>query len=432
MLGHDREEEERWRKGQVGAGAREKAKKVGEGCILCLRRVWGRFTPLRLLAGQGGVTSVSVRILDRYILREWAKVFTLCLASFSGLLLISEAYNWIPEFINWGSSTGSVLAYLGCSVVIRVSMIVPISLLVSTVFVLSAMNRNQELAAARAAGIGMGRITAPLWWMAGVLAGLLILLNAIWVPDALEVQSRILEREQFAALHAKGSAVVPTAQADYVSFQNAKAHRFWLMTRLGLNAGQAFEISVDTFDKQGRRLRSVKADFADFKKVNGRYQWTFREGRDLKFNPVDGTLISQPRFKELVLAEYDEDPEVMLLARQDPEVLSFREVARYVDQAGAAAAGRNAAYAMRYHTILAAPAICFVVVAVAIPFSVIGGRVSPMVGVAKTFGLFLAFYFASSVCNALGVSGTLPPVMAAWLPTAVTALWAIPKLKSVN
>jgi len=373
-----------------------------------------------------------VRILDRYILQEWAKVFALCLASFTGLLLISEAYNWIPEFISWGSSTGSILAYLGCSVVIRVSMIVPISLLVSTVFVLSAMNRNQELAAARAAGIGMGRITAPLWWMAGAMAGILILLNAIWVPDALETQSRILEREQFAALHTKGSAVVATAQADYVSFQNAKAHRFWLMTRLGLNAGQAFEISVDTFDKQGKRLRSIKADFADFKKVNGRYQWTFREGRDLKFNPVDGTLISQPRFKELVVSEYDEDPEVMLLARQDPEVLSFREVARYVDQAGAGAAGKNAAYAMRYHTILAAPAICFVVVAVAIPFSVIGGRISPMVGVAKTFGLFLAFYFASAVCSALGVSGTLPPVIAAWLPTVVTALWAIPKLKSVN
>ena len=432
MLGHDRDEVERWRKGQGGAGAREKAKKVGVGLILCYRRVWGRATPLRLLAGRGGVTSMVVRILDRYILQEWAKVFALCLASFTGLLLISEAYNWIPEFISWGSSTGSILAYLGCSVVIRVSMIVPISLLVSTVFVLSAMNRNQELAAARAAGIGMGRITAPLWWMAGVMAGILILLNAIWVPDALEAQSRILEREQFAALHTKGSAVVATAQADYVSFQNAKAHRFWLMTRLGLNAGQAFEISVDTFDKQGKRLRSIKADFADFQKVNGRYQWTFREGRDLKFNPVDGTLISQPRFKELVISEYDEDPEVMLLARQDPEVLSFREVARYVDQAGAGAPGKNAAYAMRYHTILAAPAICFVVVAVAIPFSVIGGRISPMVGVAKTFGLFLAFFFASSVCSALGVAGTLPPVVAAWLPTVVTALWAIPKLKSVN
>lgn len=388
--------------------------------------------PLGLLAGRGGVTSVAVRILDRYILKEWAKVFTLCWASFTGILLVSEAYNWIPDFISWGSSMGSILAYLGCSVVIRVSFIVPISLLVSTVFVLSAMNRNQELAAARAAGIGMGRITAPLWWMAGLLAGLLVLLNAVWVPDALEVQARILEREQFAALHAKGSAVVPTAQADYVSFQNTNARRFWLMTRLGLNAGQAFEISVDTFDKQGRRLRSIKADFADFQKVNNRYQWTFRDGRDLKFNPVDGTLTAQPRFKELVVPEYDEDPEVMLLARRDPEVLSFREVARYVNQAGSGSAGKNAAYAMRYHTILAAPAICFVVIAVAIPFSVIGGRISPMVGVAKTFGLFLAFYFASSICHALGVSGALPPVVAAWLPTAVTALWAIPKLRAIN
>jgi lipopolysaccharide export system permease protein len=87
---------------------------------------------------------------------------------------------------------------------------------------------------------------------------------------------------------------------------------------------------------------------------------------------------------------------------------------------------------MRYHAIMSAPFICLIVVGVAIPFSVLPGRISPMVGVAKTFGLFLGFYFLTSFCAAFGESGALPPMFAAWLPAALAALWVIPKLRSVN
>jgi lipopolysaccharide export system permease protein len=311
-------------------------------------------------------------------------------------------------------------------------MIVPISLMVSSVFVLTTMNRNQELAALRAAGVGIARITAPLWWVGTIFTALLILLNAVWLPDAIEAQNTLLEREQFNALRSKGVSALPAGQADMVSFENTKKHRFWLITRLGLGTGQAFEVAVDSFDAKGRRIRSIKADFAEIKKINNQWVWIFKEGRDLKFNPETGSLLAQPRFSELNIPDYDEDPEVMLFAKRDPDTLSFREVSRFVDQTGSNAGGRNAAYAMRYHSFLAAPAICLVVIAVAIPFSVVGGRVSPMVGVAKAFGLFLLFYFISALCNAFGNSGAIPPVVAAWLPVMLTVLWITPKLRSVN
>lgn len=385
-----------------------------------------------LLDGATLVTSVAVRLLDRYILSEWAKVFSLCFASFCGILVISEAYNWIPEFIHLKTSVLNVLIYFLYSIVVRISTIVPISLMVSTVFVLTTMNRNQELAALRAAGVGISRITAPLWWVGGFFTALLILLNAVWVPDAIEAQNSLLEREQFNALRSKGVSVLPKGESDIVSFENTKKNRFWLITRLGLNTGQAFEVSIDSFDEKGRKIRGIKADFAEFKKINNQWVWIFKEGRDSKFNPETGSLIAQPRFTELNLPDYDEDPEVMLFAKRDPDTLSFREVNRFVDQTGRNAGGRNAAYAMRYHSILAAPAICLVVIAVAIPFSVVGGRVSPMVGVAKVFGLFLLFYFISAISNAFGNSGAIPPVLAAWLPVILTILWITPKLRAVN
>jgi lipopolysaccharide export system permease protein len=388
---------------------------------------------LGLLEGPPLLSFRAVRILDRYILAEWAKVFALSLLSFMGLLLLSEGYNWIPDFLGWGASFGAILQFMSLSLVKNLSMLIPISLLISVIFVLATMNRNHEISAARAAGIGMWRLTAPLWAAGLCLAGLLALLNAVLVPDALEAQNSLVEEAQFAALKSKGGTVIPKGQASSVSFENAKARRLWLISNLGLSTGQAFEVIVHSFDEKNREIRCVTARFAEFsKQSDGRWRWTFRDGRDMRFDPATGSLMAQPRFKELTLPDYDDDPEVMFYSTKDADKLSLREVSRFVDQAGSNPGGQNAAYAMRYHSILSAPVICLIVVAVAIPFSVGAGRISPMVGVAKTFGLFLTFYFLTSFCAAFGENGALPPMIAAWIPAVLVAAWVIPKLRSVN
>ena len=391
-------------------------------------------TPLALglLESRPLLSFRAVRILDRYILAEWAKVFALSLLSFMGLLMLSEGYNWIPDFLGWGASFGTILQFMLLGLVKDLSMLIPISLLISVIFVLAAMNRNQEISAARAAGIGMWRLTAPLWAAGFFLAGLLALLNAVLVPDALEARNSLVEAAQFAAIKSKGGATIPKGQAYSVSFENAKARRLWLISNLGLSTGQAFEVIVHSFDEKNREVRCVTARFAEFRKTALGWRWTFREGRDLRFDPATGSLMAQPRFKELTLPDYDDDPEVMFYSTKDPDKLSLREVSRFVDQAGSNPGGQNAAYAMRYHSIMSTPIICLIVVGVAIPFSVGAGRISPMVGVAKTFGLFLAFYFLTSFCSAFGESGALPPMIAAWIPAVLAAAWVIPKLRSVN
>ena len=200
---------------------------------------------LGLLEGPGLVSFPAVRLLDRYILAEWAKVFALAMLSFMGILLLSEAYNWIPDFHGWGASVGTILAFLLLGLVKNLSMLIPVSLLISVIFVLSTLNRNQEISAARAAGIGMWRLTAPLWAAGLFLAGLLALLNAVLVPDALEARNSLIEEAQFAALKSKGGATIPKGQASSVSFENAKARRLWLISNLGLATGGRLEGQLD-------------------------------------------------------------------------------------------------------------------------------------------------------------------------------------------
>lgn len=374
----------------------------------------------------------GVRILDRYILAEWAKVFGLCLLTLSGLILVSLSYTWVPDFLRWGADASTTVSYLLLRLVGDLTLLVPVSLLVSVIYILGQLNRNQELAAARAAGVSILRLTAPLWFAAVTCAGLMGFLNVAWSSASQEKARSIAERAEFESVASKGGEVKVRGESDFVVFDNSKDSRRWVIGKLSLAAQRASDVRLHVLDRQGREVRRIAARLADFRQVGERWSWTFIDGRDMSIDPVSGDLLRQPHFEQLVLVEVNEDPTVMSATRIEPHMLSFREVAKVSENAGWFPQGRMAKFAMRYHGILAGSAICLVVVAIAIPFAVVGGRTNPMVGVSKTLGLFLVYYFVDAIVGALGSAGTLPPLIAAWLPATLFALWAFPRLRAVN
>jgi lipopolysaccharide export system permease protein len=373
-----------------------------------------------------------VRILDRYILGEWAKVFGLALASLGGLAAISISYRHARDFIEWDSGAGDFAVFLILRLVGELPLLIPVTLLISVVFVLGQLNRNQELAAARAAGQSVLRLTAPLWFAAAALAGLLAFLNAAWVSSSQEAARQLAEGLEFRALEEKGRKVRASGDSELVAFDNPGGGRRWIIGRLSLAAGRASDVHLHLLAPDGRELRRLAAAYAEFAREGERWRWTFRDVREMAFDPVTQELVRQPRFDLLELPEVDEDPEVMAATVLRPQKLSFRELRLIAAHAGWMPEGRMAQFAMRYHRILASPMVCLVVVAIAIPFAVAGGRVNPMIGVSKTLGLFLGYYFLTLVLDAVGSAGHLPPLLAAWIPPLALALWALPRLREVN
>lgn len=373
-----------------------------------------------------------MRILDRYILGEWAKIFGLCLAAMAGLVSIAVAYHVGREFVIWGASGLEFASYLLLRLVAELPIVIPVTLLVSVIFVLGQLNRNQELAAARAAGQSIFRLTLPLWVAAAACAGALAMLNASWVSSSQEAARELSEAIEFRALSERGMPARASGDSELVAYDNPSGGRRWIIGRLSLSAGRASDVHLHILGPGGREQRRLAAGYADFRKEGGRWRWTFRDVREMVFDPSTQALVRQPRFDLLEVPEVDDDPEVMAATVLRPQKLSYRELGLIAAQAGWAPEGRLAKFAMRYHRTLASPMICLVVVAIAIPFAVVGGRSNPMVGVSKTVGLFLAYYLLAMVLESVGSSGQFPPVVAAWAPPVLLALWALPRLRGVN
>jgi lipopolysaccharide export LptBFGC system permease protein LptF len=84
------------------------------------------------------------------------------------------------------------------------------------------------------------------------------------------------------------------------------------------------------------------------------------------------------------------------------------------------------------HGRIAEPFTCLVVVLIAIPFGVSGGRRNVFVGVASSIFIVFTYFVLMRLCIAFGSRGWLAPWLAAWLPNlsfAAIALWLMRRVR---
>ena len=111
-------------------------------------------------------------IIDRYVLRLFAKVLMISFLSFTGLYVVIDTFSNLDEFLAYGEKQGSLLAVLGQYYGVRTTMffdrISPLLALVAAMFTITWLQRTNELTALMAAGISKLRVIMPL--MAAVVA----------------------------------------------------------------------------------------------------------------------------------------------------------------------------------------------------------------------------------------------------------------------
>ncbi len=370
-------------------------------------------------------------LLDRYVLREWLKVFGMTLAALVGLLLIGRMFGDVPDFMGWGASAWLMLEYFVLQIPSYLPLVLPVALLISVLFILGFFHRNQELTAMRAAGMSIFRITRVLWAAGAALAVLLFFLNATIVPWATERARFLFETAEFAHLtQAQGQGGPAKDDSRTLTYANNMAHRMWYIGRFSGYTGQGLGVSVYQSDAQDRLQRVWLANFGAYDAQRG--CWVLRDGREIIYDAAQSAVAQPPFAGEKVLPELTEQPRVMLALTKKPTHLSINEIKGVLNDAGDDPSATIAAYAVQYHYVLASPFCCLIVIGLAIPFAVSGVRVNPMIGVSKSIVLFALYYLLTNLCSLLGAQQHLSPMMAAWLPNLAMFVLAVWLCRRVN
>lgn len=354
-----------------------------------------------------------LNLFDRYLLREWLTMLGLLLGATLGLLLMIAFYDNLRDLIQLGVGFGDIMYYYATLMPSNLAAVLRISMLMSLLFVLGKLHRNNELMAMRAAGMNIFSVTRSLWIMGLVLCGVTLGLNAKVVPWSVETSRSLLDGFELRAA-AKVSGGDTLGLVSNVTFDNQPQSRMWFINRFSRNTQKAFGVTVSELDPQRREKTRIMAREGEFDPVQR--AWTFRDGREIWFDPELGEIMRTVTFTKRTVAHFNEDPELMLLIDRKSGELSFNELQRITEHFTSEHSPKLAAYEVRYYSLLADTIGPLIIIAIAIPFAVSGVRVSPAVGVSKSIGLFAVYYVLIGIRSILGNNGALEPLWAALLP----------------
>ncbi len=135
-----------------------------------------------------------MRIIDRYMLRQFLSTFFICFFSLLGLFVVFDVFTNLEEFLRYGKTYGSVLGLIGSHYGYRALLFFDrtagLIALVASMFTVTWIQRHNELTALMAAGIARTRVAVPVISAAIAVAGLAAASRELVIPRFREPLSR--------------------------------------------------------------------------------------------------------------------------------------------------------------------------------------------------------------------------------------------------
>jgi lipopolysaccharide export system permease protein len=127
-----------------------------------------------------------MRIIDRYLLRQFLQVLAICFCSLTGLYVVFDAFGNLDEFLRYGEKQGGVIALLAEYYAYRSIFFFDrtsgILALVAAMFTVTWIQRHNELTALAAAGLSTGRVMRPVLVAAMAVALFAALNREVVIP----------------------------------------------------------------------------------------------------------------------------------------------------------------------------------------------------------------------------------------------------------
>ena len=344
-----------------------------------------------------------MRILDRYLLREFLVYLVLGLIGFLGIFTIVDVIEKVDVFLDQRAPTQLVLRYYLYRIPEVVVQVLPVALLLATFLSLGQLNKYGELTAMRSAGLSLWRILAPVLATAAAGAGLSLILGEVVVPWANRERDRIYE-EQIQRLM-KGPA---TERAD-VAYLGSSG-RIYYMRLYVVPERRMHEVSVQEF-RAGKLVMRIDADEATW---DGR-RWVFSSGFERIFH---GDVEEARPFERWSSDAIAEPPENFAREGWRPSQMTYFELRSHVTKLRASGA-RVENYLVDLHMKLAFPLINFIVILIGAPVATRLRATSAALGFGLAVTISFAYYAFMQSGKALGHNGALPPYLAAWLDDLV-------------
>ena len=351
-------------------------------------------------------------IIDRYLLREFSVPFLLSLVAFFSIWLVFDLNDHLSDFREHRPRWGEIIEFYTVQIPHILTKTSEAAVLIATVYALTRLSRSNELTAILASGRSMGRTLLPLF-LAGVYISFLhLVFNYQMAPQGEGTKEFLLD--QF-------SGDLKTAMATKHLYVNERDRRTWFIGEIPfrLESEELRYVDIQEQDSQNRRTRAIQAASATWD--SQRRLWVFYRAWVTQFQ-TDGTA---PR-SVFQLWHYEpgwvETPWQLVNRRMEPDYLGVPDLLSYLKTSQRDGLPNPSPFLTNFHHRWAEPWGCFTILFIAAPLGMVFPRRGILGGVASAIFLFGAILFLTELFLALGKSGYLPPLTAAWLTNLIFLL----------
>jgi lipopolysaccharide export system permease protein len=345
-----------------------------------------------------------MNLLNRYIILEFIKCFSLVLFSVVALFVVIDYLGNMDEFIAAQISMWRAFQCVLYKVPFICTQALPVILLLSILIVFGLMSKNNELIIINSSGISIYALVKPVLWICIALAAVQFAMAEQIVPATIRTANIIkyqeIRKTANVTRHEKNIWIKGHRQITHIKFYHPPSKAIFGFTRY-------------YFDSDFRLVKRLDAE----KGVYVKDRWQLSDCMTQTLNPTSNAY--RITFDAMITAALEFKPQDFKQIVPKSQEMNFRELREYaqkVKQEGYDAT----VYTVDMHAKTAYPVVCILMGLIGIGLTA-RRQLRSGLPTSIMYGLTIGFLFwiFQSFCLSLGYGEILSPPVAAWAANAV-------------
>jgi len=310
----------------------------------------------------------------------------------------------IDNFYDHRATIGEIASYYLFQIPWIMVLVLPVSTLLSTVFTLGRLARENELTAFVASGTPLVRVSQPILLSALLISLGTMVFGEFVVPFTNRSADRIMD------VDIEGRKEQDSFRYRTNLHYQGEGNRTWYAERYDVQVGVLIGVTIHQYDGP-RLVRRTDAKKAYWDGA----RWVFMDGAVREFR--GGEEIVAP-FDRLELPNLPERPEDIAKEEIVPEEMNFFELRSYIDKIRRGG-GEVDPYLVDLYFKFSFPFTNLIFAVIGVALSSAKRKPSLAAGFGLTLLISFMYYGILRIGQSLGHSGVIAPLLGAWLGNAI-------------
>lgn len=343
-----------------------------------------------------------MRVLDKYILKRFILTFLLSLLVFLTIFHVVDVIENIDRFLKNNMALQEIGLYYLYQLPFFIDIALPMSMLLSSVFTIGILAKNNELTAIKALGISLYRVSAPI-----LLLSFLISIGAFFFNDYLVIpysrKKTELEKQEMHRYQKYQKRIFRNIFLQDNPQRNIVIGKYYLNKKMG----RKVSIQISRNKRLTKRIDATRIKWIEEKNI-----WQINNYIVRSFEDPNDVKVSGPKQDSLIALNLK--PKDFAEKNIKPEDMRFAELRSFIGRLKTTG-NKPTRWQVKLNYKIAFPFTNLIVVLFGLPITALFSRNSISYGAGISLLVIFTYYGFIKFGEVLGYKGIISPFLSAWL-----------------